>query len=92
MLNMRCTGIQTSLSGFPEVTLSNKAIQVAHEQGMQADFFYCYRLLTETGIITAPGSAIGKVLKDNKIHFHLNNLLSPISKMQEVLNKIEKFN
>jgi alanine transaminase len=59
---------------------------------MQADFFYCYRLLNETGIITVPGSAFGKVLKNNKIYFRLNNLLNPISRMEQVLNKIEKFN
>jgi formamidopyrimidine-DNA glycosylase len=33
-----------------------------------------------------------ETIKNNKIHFRLNNLLNPISRMEQVLNKIEKFN
>lgn len=57
-----CQPPQGAMYLFPQITLSEKAVQAAKEAGFdQPDEFYCMKMLEETGICVIPGSGFGQV-------------------------------
>jgi alanine transaminase len=52
---------------FPTITLPQKAIDAAKEDGHKADEFYCIKLLDATGVCVVPGSGFGQ--KEGTLHF-----------------------
>jgi len=47
-------------------------------------------MVEETGIMTVPGSGFGQA--PGTYHFRITNLVTPTSRMQEVLGKLVEFN
>lgn len=90
MNNVTCTEIQGAMYAFPQVHFSQKFIQESLAAGKQPDFMYCMEMVNKTGIMTVPGSGFGQ--RDGSYHFRITNLVTPTKKMEEVLDKLRKFN
>lgn len=71
---------------FPEITLSDKAVQKAKEKGKAPDAMYALELLDETGICVVPGSGFGQ--KEGAWHYRLTCLCPGV---EEYVGKLEKF-
>lgn len=52
---------------FPTITLPQKAIEQAKEEGSAPDEFYCSRMLDATGVCVVAGSGFGQ--KEGTLHF-----------------------
>lgn len=52
---------------FPTITLPQKAIDKAKEEGNAPDEYYCLELLDATGVCLVPGSGFGQ--KEGTLHF-----------------------
>jgi alanine transaminase len=61
MKNVTCSEIQGAMYAFPRIRLSKTAISQANALNMAPDFFYCLKMVEETGIMTVPGSGFGQV-------------------------------
>jgi alanine transaminase len=90
MKNVSCTEIQGAMYAFPKIHFSQKFIDEAKAKGKSPDFLYCMEMVNQTGIMTVPGSGFGQ--KDGTYHFRITNLVTPTNRMQEVLEKLRKFN
>merc|ERR1712150_97143 len=90
MKNVTCTEIEGAMYGFPRIHFSEKFIQEAHSQGVEPDFIYCMDMVNETGIMTVPGSGFQQ--EPGTYHFRITNLITPIQKMETVLDKLASFN
>lgn len=90
MTNVSCTEIQGAMYAFPRVEFSKKFIEEAKAKGKSPDFLYCLEMVNKTGIMTVPGSGFGQ--KDGTYHFRITNLVTPTSKMAEVMDTLRKFN
>ena len=71
---------------FPNITLPEKAIQAAIEEGREPDAFYCMELLEHTGICLVPGSGFGQ--KKGTYHFR-TTFLAP--EIDDYCARIEDF-
>ncbi|KAF5364637.1 hypothetical protein D9758_005553 [Tetrapyrgos nigripes] len=71
---------------FPEITLSDKAVQTAKTKGKAPDAMYALELLDETGICVVPGSGFGQ--KQGVWHYRLTCLCPGV---EEYVGKLEKF-
>ena len=76
--------------GFPRIHFSQKFIDEAKSQGKKPDFLYCMEMVDKTGIMTVPGSGFGQA--EDSYHFRITNLVNPTSHMEQVLEKLRKFN
>jgi aspartate/methionine/tyrosine aminotransferase len=47
-------------------------------------------MVNKTGIMTVPGSGFGQ--RDGTYHFRITNLVTPTKNMEEVLDRLRKFN
>ncbi|XP_029003646.1 alanine aminotransferase 2-like [Betta splendens] len=83
-----CNPVQGAMYTFPCITLPQKAIAKAKEEGQIADAFYCMRLLEEEGICLVPGSGFGQ--REGTFHFRMT-ILPPTEKLKIVLQKIREF-
>ncbi|KAM3860838.1 alanine aminotransferase 2-like [Diretmus argenteus] len=83
-----CNPVQGAMYTFPRITLPQKAIDHAKEEGQAPDMFYCLKLLEETGICLVPGSGFGQ--RDGTHHFRMT-ILPPAEKLKVVLEKIGEF-
>lgn len=90
MKNVSCTEIEGAMYGFPRVHFSQKFIDEAHSQGVEPDFLYCMDMVNQTGIMTVPGSGFHQ--EPGTYHFRITNLVTPIQKMETVLEKLSAFN
>ena len=90
MTNVTCSEIQGAMYAFPRIHLSKKAISEAKLMNVAPDFFYCLKMVEETGIMTVPGSGFGQV-KDT-YHFRITNLVCPTERMASTLEKLKEFN
>lgn len=90
MENVTCTEIEGAMYGFPRLHFSQKFIDQCNAEGVQPDFKYCMDMVEETGIMTVPGSGFGQA--PGTYHFRITNLVTPTSRMQEVLGKLVEFN
>jgi len=73
---------------FPQITLPAKAIEAAKAANMEADAFYCMKLLENTGVCTVPGSGFGQ--REGTYHFRCTFL--PLEKdFDSFIGLIEQF-
>lgn len=70
---------------FPTITLPEKAVAKAKEEGKQADEYYASRLLDATGVCIVPGSGFGQ--KEGTLHIR-TTFLAPGT---EWVGRITKF-
>ena len=82
--------IEGAMYAFPSIVFPEKFIKEAKEAKMEPDYYYCMKLLENTGLLTVAGSGFGQ--KEGTYHFRITNLISPKEKLVETLNKIEDFN
>jgi alanine transaminase len=82
--------IEGAMYAFPSIVFPEKFIKEAREAKMEPDYYYCMKLLENTGLLTVAGSGFGQ--KEGTYHFRITNLISPKEKLVETLNKIEDFN
>lgn len=87
---MKCNKIEGAMYAFPSIELSNHIIKNAEENNMKPDYYYCLKLLEETGLITVPGSGFGQ--KEGTYHIRLTNLINPKEELVKTLEKIGEFN
>lgn len=78
---------------FPSINLPLKALEAAkscrwHGEVMPPDFFWCLKLLEETGIIIVPGSGFGQV--PGTFHFR-STFLPEDDRFDQVIERITKF-
>jgi aspartate/methionine/tyrosine aminotransferase len=90
MTNITCTEIEGAMYGFPRLHFSKKFIDESLAEGKQPDFKYCMDLVNSTGIMTVPGSGFQQ--EPGTYHFRITNLVTPTSRMGEVLDKLRVFN
>ncbi|XP_030076209.1 alanine aminotransferase 2 isoform X2 [Microcaecilia unicolor] len=83
-----CSPIRGSMYAFPRIDIPEKAVKQAQEEGMEPDVFFCYKLLEETGVILAAGSAFGQA--EGTYHFRLT-FLPPKKKLKTILQSIKDF-
>ncbi|KAH7276629.1 hypothetical protein KP509_39G015600 [Ceratopteris richardii] len=88
MKGVTCNEVEGGLYLFPSIKLPNAALTAARSNGMEADTFYCRKLLDTTGIVTLPGSGFGQV--PGTWHFRMTILPSQ-QKMAEILSRIADF-
>ncbi|KAI3374842.1 hypothetical protein L3Q82_021384, partial [Scortum barcoo] len=62
-----CNPVQGAMYSFPRITIPEKAVKEAKDNGQQPDMFYCMKMLEEMGICLVPGSGFGQ--KDGTYHF-----------------------
>ena len=67
MEGVECQSPQGSMYLFPTITLPQKTIEKAEEEGRKPDEFYCLRLLDATGVCVVPGVGFGQ--KEGTLHF-----------------------
>jgi alanine transaminase len=67
MEGVSCQSPAGSMYLFPTISLPEKAVEKAKEEGKGADEYYCLRLLDATGICIVPGSGFGQ--KEGSLHF-----------------------
>jgi len=70
---------------FPTITLPQKAIEKAKQEGRKPDEYYCLRLLDATGVCVVAGSGFGQ--KEGTLHFR-TTFLAPGT---EWVGRITKF-
>ncbi|KAK7455288.1 alanine transaminase [Stygiomarasmius scandens] len=83
---VKCYPSPGALYLFPEITLSQKAVEKAKEKGKAPDAMYALELLDETGICVVPGSGFGQ--KEGVWHYRLTCLCPGV---EEYVGKLEKF-
>ncbi|XP_072306802.1 alanine aminotransferase 2-like [Eucyclogobius newberryi] len=83
-----CNPVQGAMYTFPRISLPQKAIDKAKEEGKVPDMYYCMRLLEEEGICLVPGSGFGQ--REGTYHFRMT-ILPPAEKLKIVLEKIKTF-
>lgn len=83
-----CNPVQGAMYTFPRITLPQKAIDKAKEEGQIPDMYYCMRLLEEEGICLVPGSGFGQ--REGTFHFRMT-ILPPAEKLKVVLEKISAY-
>ena len=87
---MKCNEIEGAMYAFPSIELPNNLIKEAEENNMKPDYYYCLKLLEETGLITVPGSGFGQ--REGTYHIRLTNLINPKEELIKTLEKIGEFN
>nr|AAP42512.1 mitochondrial alanine aminotransferase [Sparus aurata] len=83
-----CNPVQGAMYSFPCITIPEKAIKEATDNGQKPDMFYCMKLLEETGICLVPGSGFGQ--RDGTYHFRMT-ILPPKDKLKILLTKVKEF-
>ncbi|KAL0581682.1 alanine transaminase [Marasmius crinis-equi] len=81
-----CVDSPGALYLYPQISLSDKAIEAAKEAGKQPDTFYALALLDKTGICVVPGSGFGQ--REGHWHYRLTCLCPGVD---EYVGKLEKF-
>ncbi|KAG8629295.1 hypothetical protein KVT40_003160 [Elsinoe batatas] len=87
MEGVDCQRPQGSMYLFPTITLPEKAIKKAKEEGRKPDEFYCLRLLDSTGVCLVAGSGFGQ--KEGTLHFR-TTFLAPGTDWVERITKFHK--
>lgn len=85
MEGVECQSPAGSMYLFPTITLPQKAVDKAKEEGKGPDEYYCGRLLDATGVCVVPGSGFGQ--KEGTLHFR-TTFLAPGT---EWVGRITKF-
>jgi alanine transaminase len=88
--NFKCNEIEGAMYAFPSIVFPHNFIEEAKSHKKQPDYYYCEKLLENTGLITVPGSGFGQ--KEGTYHLRLTNLICPKEELMRMLDKIEVFN
>lgn len=88
MDRITCNVVQGSMYAFPQLHMSDAALEVAKKKGVPADVMYCFDLLENTGICVVPGSGFGQ--KEGTYHFR-TTILPTVDKLTEMLERFRKF-
>ncbi|GKT28458.1 Probable alanine aminotransferase, mitochondrial [Aduncisulcus paluster] len=83
-----CCSPQGALYLFPRITIPEKAIHKAKEEGIPADELYCVEMLESTGLLVMPGSSFGQ--KEGTYHFRTTILMGE-DDLEDVLPLLKKF-
>ncbi|TMW68812.1 hypothetical protein Poli38472_006280 [Pythium oligandrum] len=83
-----CNETEGAMYTFPKITLPAKAVEIAAQNAMAPDAFYCMEMLDQTGIVVVPGSGFGQ--KDGTWHFR-STILPPEEDINEVIEKTAAF-
>jgi len=83
-----CNEAEGAMYAFPQIRLSNKAVQAAKKDNKLPDAFYSFKLLEATGICVVPGSGFGQ--KEGTWHFR-TTFLPPEDKIDLVIERLSKF-
>ena len=81
-----CVDSPGALYLYPQIRLSDKAIEAAREAGKEPDAFYALQLLHDTGICVVPGSGFGQ--KEGEWHYRLTCLCPGVD---EYVGQLEAF-
>jgi len=81
-----CVDSPGALYLFPQIRLSERAVEAARAAGKEPDAFYALALLDETGICVVPGSGFGQ--KEGEWHYRLTCLCPGVD---EYVGKLEEF-
>jgi alanine transaminase len=81
-----CVESPGALYLFPQIHLSQAAIEAARKAGKEPDAFYALALLDQTGICVVPGSGFGQV--EGTYHYRLTCLCPGV---EEYVNALENF-
>ena len=85
---IRCNDAEGAMYLFPQLTLPQRAVEAAQEQGMAADEWYAIKLLEATGLVVVPGSGFGQV--NGTWHFR-TTFLPPADQPKVVLKRLAAF-
>jgi alanine transaminase len=88
MEGMTCNEADGALYTFPQITLSQNAINAAQAAGKAPDTFYCLEMLAQTGIVVVPGSGFGQV--EGTWHFRAT-ILPEEDQIDSVIEKTAQF-
>jgi alanine transaminase len=88
MEGVSCNSVEGSMYAFPRITLPDKAIEEAKNNGKAADFVYCMQLLDKTGIVTVPGSGFQQ--EPGTLHVR-TTILPPEDDMISVVGRWAEF-
>jgi alanine transaminase len=88
--NFKCNEIEGAMYAFPSINIPRSFIQIAKENNKEPDYYYCEKLLENTGLVTVAGSGFGQ--KPGTYHFRITNLISPKEKLIDTLDKVAQFN
>ncbi|KAJ8522076.1 hypothetical protein ONZ45_g1263 [Pleurotus djamor] len=81
-----CVNSPGALYLYPQIVLSDKAIEAARKAGREPDVFYALQLLDDTGICVIPGSGFGQ--KEGEWHYRLTCLCPGVD---EYVSQLEDF-
>lgn len=85
---IKSNAVQGAMYAFPRIFLPEKAIKAAEAEGKAPDFFYCSRLLEQTGICVVPGSGFGQV---PGTHHFRSTILPTVPKLKEMMSLFKDF-
>ena len=85
---LSCHPIDGSMYAFFKVLLPKKAVEEAKARKVTPDYFYCEKLLENTGIVTVAGSGFHQ--KDGTYHVR-TTILPPEEQIESVIMRISAF-
>eukprot|EP00761_Pharyngomonas_kirbyi_P010253 gb/GECH01010272.1/.p1 GENE.gb/GECH01010272.1/~~gb/GECH01010272.1/.p1 ORF type:complete len:488 (+),score=158.35 gb/GECH01010272.1/:1-1464(+) len=85
---MECKNPEGAMYAFPRVDIPKKAVEAAHQQGVEPDFLYCMEMLEQAGVCVVPGSGFGQ--REGTYHFR-TTFLPPEEQISAVTDRVEKF-
>jgi aspartate/methionine/tyrosine aminotransferase len=83
-----CQSIDGAMYAFPSITIPERAVKVAKEQGLAPDLWYVLEVLKHTGVVCVAGSGFGQ--KDGTYHFR-TTFLPQEHEMKEALERFKDF-
>ncbi|KAI3649965.1 hypothetical protein MP228_005597 [Amoeboaphelidium protococcarum] len=88
MEGVSCQQADGAMYVFPQITLPEKAVQAAQNNGKKPDAFYAMELLNSTGVCVVPGSGFGQ--REGTWHFRAT-FLPPEDEFDSFISKIQDF-
>lgn len=79
-----CQPSEGAMYAFPSITIPEKAIQAAIEEGKSPDTLYCLSLLEDAGICCVPASGFGQ--KKGRVGFR-TTFLPPEEKLMQAIDR-----
>lgn len=91
MDGVTCNESEGAMYAFPQIRMSERAVQAAKAAGMAPDTFYCVSLLERTGICVVPGAGFGMQTgeADGRFYFR-TTILPPEDKTEAVIARMKQ--
>jgi len=83
-----CQPIDGAMYAFPKITIPEKAVKVAQEQGLVPDLWYVLEMLKHTGVVSVAGSGFGQ--QSGTYHFR-TTFLPQEHEIQQALERFRSF-